>query len=357
MSNETIAILMQGAIVGGSLMIAGYVLVFIFSLIKKVFLKSSTAINEKVNSDDSLVKAVYNHSKDIAKEIKPKVEEYKQKHQNSQHNKDNLNEDKIYEEIMIEIEENKKNKSTWAKALSQSDGDKDKAESLYIKFRFEMMNKNSIKRNDNNEVINKEKGNELNSNIEIKQKENIEKSVIKESNLELLKKMAELKGYVFVSDTEITKESTWEDFTWQISDQDTTVLYIMDREYIIETLVLEINCSYCGKKNIFNNDNKCISCGKNIIEHNKEEYSDSFLRAREEWLKDYNKRHDNQQQKVSKDHHINLNKQVLLEFPLNNNEVSFLSKYGYKDVLSSNIILDSSHIKIFTEDGIKTYQR
>lgn len=31
---------------------------------------------------------------------------------------------------------NKKVKSTWEKALSQSDGNKNKAESLYINFRF-----------------------------------------------------------------------------------------------------------------------------------------------------------------------------------------------------------------------------
>ena len=45
------------------------------------------------------------------------------------------NEDAIYEQVMLEIEEDKKVKATWARALAQSDGDKDKAEALYIQFR------------------------------------------------------------------------------------------------------------------------------------------------------------------------------------------------------------------------------
>lgn len=91
-------------------------------------------INEKV----SLPKAVINHSKDIASEIKPTIDEYKEKHSTTKNENlsTKITEDKIYEKIMIEIEEDKKVKSTWAKALAQSDGDKDKAESIYIKFRF-----------------------------------------------------------------------------------------------------------------------------------------------------------------------------------------------------------------------------
>ncbi len=108
-------------------------------------------INEKV----SLPKAVYNHSKDIASEIKPALNEYKEKHSYSNtssketittiSNNLEISEDEIYEKIMIEIEEDKKVKSTWAKALAQSDGDRDKAESLYIKSRFIDI-KNEIKK-------------------------------------------------------------------------------------------------------------------------------------------------------------------------------------------------------------------
>lgn len=104
---------------------------------------------EKIQNDISLAKSVYNHSKDIASEIKPAINEYKEKHSTSNFNSQStptvnsnisqyseiLNEDEIYEKIMIEIEEDKKVKSTWAKALAQSDGNKDKAESLYINLR------------------------------------------------------------------------------------------------------------------------------------------------------------------------------------------------------------------------------
>lgn len=106
------------------------------------------------NSSDStsLSKAVYNHTKDVVSEIKPTIDEYKQNHSTSKIEtqiSSNLNfdidEDEIYEKIMIEIEENKKVKSTWGKALAQSDGNKDKAESLYIRIRLNEIKKNNIK--------------------------------------------------------------------------------------------------------------------------------------------------------------------------------------------------------------------
>ena len=98
----------------------------------------------------SLVKAVINHSKDILNESKSVINEYKEKHNslntieketmttvsnNLEKNEDEIYE--IYEQIMMEIEEDKKVKSTWAKALAQSDGDDKKANSLYINLRVE----------------------------------------------------------------------------------------------------------------------------------------------------------------------------------------------------------------------------
>ena len=50
-----------------------------------------------------------------------------------------INEDEIYEQVMIEVEQDNKVKSTWAKALSQSDGDDKKAQSLYIKLRVDTL--------------------------------------------------------------------------------------------------------------------------------------------------------------------------------------------------------------------------
>lgn len=118
-------------------------------------IKQYKTVNNTENNDISLTKAVYNHAKDLSNEIKPAINEYKEKHitsnftpssTTSNNISNNLNisgnivtldENEIYEKIMLEIEEDKKVKSTWAKALAQSDGNKDKAESLYINMRFE----------------------------------------------------------------------------------------------------------------------------------------------------------------------------------------------------------------------------
>lgn len=94
------------------------------------------------DTDASLTKAVYNHAKDIAAEVKPAINEYKQKHTISQVQVENqdvdlVDEDTIYEQVMLEIEEDRKVKSTWAKALAQSDGDREKTEALYIKLRVQ----------------------------------------------------------------------------------------------------------------------------------------------------------------------------------------------------------------------------
>jgi hypothetical protein len=52
-------------------------------------------------------------------------------------NSDTLLEDEIYEKVMLEIEEDKKVKSTWAKAFAQSQGDENKAKALYISLRVQ----------------------------------------------------------------------------------------------------------------------------------------------------------------------------------------------------------------------------
>ena len=93
-------------------------------------------------SNSSLTKAVLNHAKEVASELKPKVESYKQSHARADSVDEVQNiiteadiDDEVYEQAMIEIDEDKKVKATWARALSQADGDKDKAEALYIQFR------------------------------------------------------------------------------------------------------------------------------------------------------------------------------------------------------------------------------
>lgn len=81
----------------------------------------------------TLAKAMINHSKELVQEVKPTINNYIEKHNKIDEIviSEDINEDEIYEQV----EEDNKIKSTWAKALSQSDGDKDKAESLYIKLR------------------------------------------------------------------------------------------------------------------------------------------------------------------------------------------------------------------------------
>ena len=137
MSDELIGGMIKGAVMAISLSLIGLLLFYVLNIIKKVLFKAKKTVTP-------LSKAVYNHSKDIVNDIKPAINEYKEKHsitktenEMTQSLNSEINEDEIYEKIMIEIEQDNKVKSTWAKALSQSDGNKDKAESLYISMRFE----------------------------------------------------------------------------------------------------------------------------------------------------------------------------------------------------------------------------
>lgn len=151
---------------------ANIIMTFYYGIVKS---KNKSELNE-TNDNTTLSKAVYNHSKDIASEIKPAIneykenhkttkqkqqstidiDEYKQKHSSTKQSEDfynNINEDEMYEKVMIEIEEDKKVKSTWAKSLAQSEGDKDKAESIYINLRVEQ-----IKNENNQDKLNEKKG-------------------------------------------------------------------------------------------------------------------------------------------------------------------------------------------------------
>ena len=97
---------------------------------KKITFEEKKILDEESKDETSLSKAVYNHSKDIINGIKPAIDEYKENHissnSNSQNSNININESKIYEDIMLEIEQDNKIKSIWAKALSLSEGNKTK---------------------------------------------------------------------------------------------------------------------------------------------------------------------------------------------------------------------------------------
>jgi len=223
-------------------------------------------LESKINSSNSsLPKAVYNHSKDIASEIKPTINEYKAKHSSSNTTikektssiPNNLNEDEIYEQIMIEIEEDKKVKSTWAKALAQSDGNKDKAESLYINFRFVDIKK---------EIYNK-----------------IEDNVPKSVNLDKSTNL-NLKEIDFLKKNDCTEKSInviFDDKIIRVRNRDNNICFdrFTNEEFIIpaekfekissrenayiEKKSIGINCSYCETLNSLGNP-YCYKCKKPI---------------------------------------------------------------------------------------------
>ena len=133
MSDELIGGMIKGAVMAISLSLIGLLLFYVLNIIKKVLFKAKKTVT-------SLSKAVYNHSKDIVNDIKPAINEYKEKHsitktenEMTQSLNSEINEGEIYEKIMIEIEQDNKVKSTWAKAIAQSDGDDKKENSLYIR--------------------------------------------------------------------------------------------------------------------------------------------------------------------------------------------------------------------------------
>lgn len=202
--------------------------------------KNKPEYNENIKNDEtSLTKAVINHSKDIASEIKPAINEYKEKHSSlkttaeerpiSVSNNSEMNEDEIYEQIMIEIEEDKKVKSTWAKALAQSDGDRDKAESLYINFRFlqvynDLMNLNNEKKD---ELVNLNKNNVLETeNREIINKEYKLNKYLSDKGMRLISEISENEviACFFNSPIDVTLEFI--DDNWHLLEKEEKVEYL-----------------------------------------------------------------------------------------------------------------------------------
>lgn len=154
---------------------------------RKITYEEPKEILKKSTTEPSLTKAVYNHGKDLASDIKPAIDAYRDRHQSTTHNAkiessidtqnkiekydsngflicpkckssnntkneecwkckyvftqqlEIMNEDEIYEKVMLEIEEDRKIRATWAKALAQSDGDQGKAEALYIQMRVKVI--------------------------------------------------------------------------------------------------------------------------------------------------------------------------------------------------------------------------
>lgn len=197
--------------------------------------------NEKIDSNEtSLPKAVYNHTKDVVNEIKPAINQYKEKHsttkdgnQTIENINSEINEDEIYEKIMIEIEEDKKVKSTWARALSQSDGDDKKANSLYINLRvqeikieLEKLQKQREIELGNQKLIREE--NERNKIVEIKKVTAVLEDIQDIQN----------HGYTFISKNILRKDNSWDDLNL-IYDEKLDIYYIKKNEQILDSFYIE----------------------------------------------------------------------------------------------------------------------
>lgn len=114
--------------------------------------KHKATRKESYFKDSSLDKVVHNHDENITSEVNPTINEHTKSNQASKTESTSIEiEDEIYEQVMLEIEEDRKVRATWGKAFAQSDGDENKALSLYIKYRSE-----AIKRG-KQEAINKQK--------------------------------------------------------------------------------------------------------------------------------------------------------------------------------------------------------
>ena len=174
-----------------------------FSLIRYSWKKITYSEESKDNILDSsqlLVKAVVNHGKEIVQDVKPAINNYIEKHStdeiivsNNMDKEENMkcediNEDEIYDNVMLEIEEDKKIRSTWAKALSLSDGDENKANSLYIKLRvdFLIQEKKNIIENEKKKIEEQELF--LKQEKERLDKEKLEEERIKQEKLDFEKK-------------------------------------------------------------------------------------------------------------------------------------------------------------------------
>ena len=174
-----------------------------FSLIRYSWKKITYSEESKDNILDSsqlLVKAVVNHGKEIVQDVKPAINNYIEKHSTDEiivsnsmdkeeHMKcEDINEDEIYDNVMLEIEEDKKIRSTWAKALSLSDGDENKANSLYIKLRvdFLIQEKKNIIENEKKKIEEQELF--LKQEKERLDKEKLEEERIKQEKLDFEKK-------------------------------------------------------------------------------------------------------------------------------------------------------------------------
>ena len=231
MSDELIGGMIKGIVMVISLSLIGLLLFYVLNIIKKVLFKAKKTVTP-------LSKAVYNHSKDIVNDIKPAINEYKEKHsitktenEMTQSLNSEINEDEIYEKIMIEIEQDNKVKSTWAKALSQSDGDDKKANSLYINLRVQEI-KIEL------ENLQKQRALEIQLQKQIEKEEQkaneIKKATATIYNLEEIENY----GYSFISKNTVRKNGSWDDFDL-VYDETLDIYFVKNNVEIVAAFYLK----------------------------------------------------------------------------------------------------------------------
>ena len=123
----------------GTIFLISMAMLIIKFLYKKIVNKINFKEKQEKAPNTSIfsgISAAVNHSKDTVSQIKLATVESEKREENIFHTVDyEINEDEIYAQAMTEIEEDKKAKGTWAKALVLSEGDTSKETSLYIKLR------------------------------------------------------------------------------------------------------------------------------------------------------------------------------------------------------------------------------
>ena len=124
----------------GTIFLISMAMLIIKFLYKKIVNKINFKEKQEKAPNTSIfsgISAAVNHSKDTVSQIKLATVESEKREENIFHNTVDyeINEDEIYAQAMTEIEEDKKAKGTWAKALVLSEGDTSKETSLYIKLR------------------------------------------------------------------------------------------------------------------------------------------------------------------------------------------------------------------------------
>lgn len=250
-------------------MAAGFFLAFlalVFALIKYIYQKN---VANKVEGAAVVVNAVINHGKDT-------VNSYVEKHQtiNEQQSISNTvitENDEMYAVAMNEIESGTVQKGLYARAFSQSEGDKNKTDALYIKFRVQTM-KDETRKNassSHSDILTAKVISTVNQDLEknikadkrakeadeelkmLREKEYLKQQQIKEEQLQRekllsnsipkkIKKKIENDGYMFLSTSIVRDKSTWNDYDF-FAESDRIVFKNRENGQIVKEYISDAN--------------------------------------------------------------------------------------------------------------------